>query len=177
MLERLHGGGSFESLATFSDDIRGRRDPVGASLPGELVVFGSDGSDGLFGLWLPKGRSPDAQVPILEIGEGGEGFALAGTDIVSFLMARTAQYLLVLEADTGALDALAFPLELRARWEQMEAQLRAGADSGDPELLQADTRFAADVVAWADPDLPDYSPDPYQRTSVERLRREYGANA
>jgi hypothetical protein len=44
MLDRLRGGGSYESVATFSDEIR----EAGVPLPPEIVVFGGDGSDALF---------------------------------------------------------------------------------------------------------------------------------
>ena len=127
------------------------------TIPEELVVFGNNGADDSFGLWLPRGRRDDDPAPVIKIGEGGEGFAVAGTSLVPFLTGWSAYYLLLLEADGSALSALGVPQRL---W---DAKL-------DEELF-------AELVGWADPDLPDPNPDPYGRpVDVRKLRERYGSD-
>ena len=155
MLDRLRGGGSYASVATLSNDIR----HAGARLPPEIVVFGGDGSDALFGLWLRKGRTARSPAPVIELDISGEPYALVGTDLARFLKGRTAFHLSLSEADPSALDALDVP-----------ENLRVSADEVDDDLFYALRR-------WADPDLPDPRADPYERpTSAEELRRRYGAD-
>lgn len=155
MVERLLGGSNFESVATTSDDVR----EAGAPLPDEVVVFGGDGSEAGFGIWLPRGRI-GAAVPVVEIGEGGGGLALVGTDLPPFLRGWTAYYLVLIEADPTALEALSLPHDLRIPAEEAD-----------------DALFAA-LRKWADPSLPNHDADPYKSpTSVGELRRLYGSGA
>jgi hypothetical protein len=154
-LDRLRGRGRYESVATLSDDIR----EAGAPLPPEVVVFGGDGSDALFGLWLPKGRTPDAPAPVIELDVSGDPYALVGTDLARFLKGRTAYYLILIEADPSALDALGVP-----------KKLRVPGSEADDDLFYA-------LREWADPDLADPRANPYERpTSADELRRRYGAD-
>jgi hypothetical protein len=127
------------------------------TIPEELVVFGDNGSDDSFGLWLPRKRQEDDPAPVIQIAEGGEGFAVAGTSLVPFLTGWSANYLLLLEADRSALSVLGVPQRL---W---DAKL-------DEELF-------AELVGWADPDLSDPNPDPYGRpVDVGKLRTRYGSD-
>jgi hypothetical protein len=130
-------------------------------IPGELVIFGDNGGDESFGLWLPTSRSPADPVPVIEIAEGGEaaveveerdGFAVVGTDLPKFLAGWSAYYLLLLEADTAALEALRVPERF---WNR-----------------EADDLLMSDLLAWADPQLPDRDPHPYQRPVVAQALRE-----
>jgi hypothetical protein len=105
-----------------------------------LVVFGGDGSDGYYGLWLPEQSERQESAPVIELGEIFDDpafMAVAGTGVVPFLAARTVYYLRLYEdlaeAATG-LDILGAPEELRIR------------DEVDDEL------FAA-IYRWADPEL------------------------
>ena len=137
---------SLDELATPAESQADRLREEGWPLPEELVVFGGDGSDGLFGLWLPEGSDGRGSAPVIEIGEIFEEGCMdvAGTGIVPFLAARTAYYLRVCERvsdTTPALDALGVSAELRAA-------------PPDDEL------FAA-IYDWADPELPR-PPDPYK---------------
>jgi hypothetical protein len=130
-------------------------------IPQELVVFGDNGGDESFGLWLPTSRSTTDPVPVIEIAEGGEaaleleerdGFAVIGTGLPNFLTSWSAYYLLLLEAETAALEALSVP---ESFWNR-----------------EADDSLMNDLLAWADPALPDPHPDPYQRPVVARALRE-----
>src|SRR5262249_57471182 len=115
--------------------------------PDEVVMFGGDGSDSLFGLWLPAGSESQESAPVVEVGEIFEEdgcMDVAGTGIVPFLAARTAYYVLLDMdvADTSAaLDVLDVP-----------AALRLGPDP-DEQTLRG-------LYAWAAPQLPG-PPDPY----------------
>jgi SMI1 / KNR4 family (SUKH-1) len=123
------------------------------TIPEELVVFGDNGSDDSFGLWLPRGRREDDPAPVIQIAEVGEGFAVAGTSLLPFLTGWSAYYLLLLDSDRSALSALDVPQRL---WD---------AEPSD------------ELFGWADPDLPDPAPDPYGRpVAVSVLRERYGSD-
>jgi hypothetical protein len=63
-------------------------------------------------------------------------------------------------AGKKALDALGVPANLRAM---------------DPEAEEAELKKK--LYEWADPALPDHSPDPYDRgLTAEQLRNSYGRN-
>jgi hypothetical protein len=111
-------------------------------IPEQLCLAGDNGSGDLFGLWLPS-RTP-MQGAVVQTGEifALDGLALAATSLESFLLAKTAYYLLLLEADVGALDALGLPHALR---------------STDP-----DDETWRDVLKWADPSRPTTPDDPYE---------------
>jgi hypothetical protein len=121
-------------------------------IPKEVVVFGGDGSDGTYGLWLPEGtpRKPDCAV--VEIGEA-KGLALRATNLCSFLTWKTA-YFLLLDGEIKALDAVELPGDLRV-------------DDGDQY---------ARLIRWADPEVPDPLADPYKcPVTVEEMRARFGA--
>jgi hypothetical protein len=110
---------SLDELATPGESAADRLRKEGWPLPDELVVFGGDGLDGRFGLWLPEGSKRRESAPVIGLGEIFEEacMAVAGTGVVPFLAARTAYYLRVYEeaADTTpALDVLGVPAHLRS---------------------------------------------------------------
>ncbi len=124
-------------------------------VPDELLIFGGDGSESTFGLWLPERTTAIADCPVIEL-TTGDAMAIAGTSFCRFLKGRTAYYLLMEEADQEALDALGLPAELQS-------------DEFD------DDHFAQ-IIRWADPDIPDPLPDPYQRgVTVQELRDRFGS--
>jgi hypothetical protein len=111
-------------------------------------MIGGNGSDDLFGLWLPG--DDEARPLAVQVGETFEpaSFAVVGDDLESFLAGWTAYYLLLLgdEIDVGpALDALGVPAQLRVQ----------SSGLGDEDLDA--------LLAWASPHLPDVHPDPYER--------------
>jgi len=141
-------------LVAHSDFLRGCDWPI----PDELVVFGDNGSDDLFGVWLPRDGAPEAPHPIICVGsifEAGS-FAVYGTDLPRFLRAWCGFYLLAFaEEPCPALDALGLPMNIR---------------EGERD---SDEAFAA-CFAWADPGLPHIPPDPYeQRLSADDIRKMY----
>jgi SMI1 / KNR4 family (SUKH-1) len=139
-------------LTTATQQLREWQWPI----PDEILVFGDDGSDSLFGIWIPATHNPIYQHPILEIGEIFEPqcMAIVGTGLLSFLLGRTAFYLMVYGAGLSALDAIDLP-----------ESLRVPEDEQDSELF-------ARLYHWADPDLPSYHPDPYkQGYDAESLTR------
>jgi hypothetical protein len=117
------------------------------AIPDELLIFGDDGAGDQFGIWLPTSR--DASPLIVQVGEiygDDRNLAIVGDDLPSFLLARTAYYLLLLRDDEptdAALDELALPDHLRE------------LGDGDDDLFE--------LLAWANPGLPDPRPDPYER--------------
>ena len=125
------------------------------SLPEELLLFGDDGGDSEFGLWLPdRGASVD-DCPVIELCET-EAMAIAGTGLCNFLKGRTAFYLLAEEAPAKSLDALGLPVELRT------------------DVLYDDD-FSR-IIQWADPTIPDPLPDPFERgVTVEELRSRFNS--
>jgi hypothetical protein len=132
-------------------------------IPAELLVFGDNGADEVFGLWLPIGKDASSPRPVIEVGEIFEpkSFAVVGTSMCRFLRAWTAYYtLLVVKQEdrrTRALDALGVPNDLR--------------------LGIKDELLFRRLFVWADPDLADPNPDPYKRgLSAQDLRRTFGAD-
>jgi len=140
----------------------------GWQIPEELVMFGGNGSDDLFGLWVPKGPG-DGPHPVItggEIFDEEKAFAVMGTNLCRFLKAWTAYYTMLClaeedkEATKNALEALGVP---KALWRFKEHEL-------DDELM-------TNLFIWADPDLPDHNPDPYKRgVTANQLRLAYGSN-
>ena len=128
---------------------------AGWPIPDEVVMFGGDGSDGLFGLWLPAGTERRESAPVVAVGEIFEEGCMdvAGTGIAAFLAARTAYYLVAYmdAADTSeALDVLGVPAEFRTE--------------------EPDEQTFVRIHAWADPELPG-PPDPYEaRLTPDDLR-------
>ena len=151
-------------LIDYSDKLREWKWPI----PEELIAFGGNGSDELFGVWLPTERGPGHPHPIIEVGEIFEdkSFAVVGTDLCKFLTIWTAFYTMLCLPEIStrktkkALDALGVPANLRIM----------NPDEVDEELYGA-------LSKWADPTLPDYNPDPYDRgLTAEQLRASYGQN-
>src|SRR2546427_493444 len=124
-------------LVTLSDQLREWHWPI----PDELLMFGDNGGDEQFGLWLPQRSRTQAPVPVIEEGEVFEPncMAVAATSFVRFLIARTAYHLMGSGGETGALDFLGVPSTMRS-------------DDPNHETLTA-------LVQWADPELVDPSPD------------------
>lgn len=145
--------GSFGGLVRYSDFLRDAHWPI----PDELVVFASDGSDGLFGCWLPQSWPGGDDAPVIEVAEefDAPGLAVVATTLAGFLEATTVYCVQLLEAGAEPLDVLDAPASLR---------------SDDPD---EDLHFGC--LRWASPDLPDPEPDPYERpVPVEELRRLFG---
>ena len=124
-------------------------------VPEELLIFGDDGGDSEFGLWLPRRGATVDDCPVIELCET-EAMAIAGTGLCNFLKGRTAFYLLAEEAPAKSLDALGLPVELRT------------------DVLYDDD-FSR-IIQWADPTIPDPLPDPFERgVTVEELRSRFNS--
>lgn len=111
------------------------------------MVFGGNGADDRFGVWLPGDR--EARPLIVQIGEIFEdaSFAVVGDDLASFLAGWSAFYLLLLgdEVDVGpSLDELVEPAQLRVQSSDLDDDMDA-------------------LLNWATPHLPDVHPDRYER--------------
>jgi hypothetical protein len=122
--------------------------------PQEILVFGDNGSDEQFGIWLPTVHRAGFDDPIIVIGEFDfDMLAIAGTSLVPFLYGWTAYYALMYEVDARILDALGLPAALRV-----------------PERYLDEEAFAR-IRQHYDPGLPDYDPDPYrERSTVAKLK-------
>lgn len=127
-------------LIGFGDRLRA----WGWLIPSELLMFGGNGADELFGVWYPPEASSDDEVPVVMVGSVVEPacLSLAGTDLPRFLVGWSSYYLVLDEAPSRAFDTLGLPASLR----------RARPDAS-----------IASYLAWADPQLPDPDPDPYAR--------------
>lgn len=130
--------------------------------PREMIVFGGNGSDDQFGIWSAKCEQAATSNPIIEIGDfDPHRLAVAGTDLVRFMVGRLAFYLILYHQDgrigADALVALGVPHSL---W-------NAELDDG---LVVA-------VTSWADPTLQDPDPDPYTKPiSASQLCERYGSD-
>ena len=139
----------------------------GWPIPDELLVFGGNGGDELFGIWVPRGSRDDDPHPVISVGAIFEpgSFAVAGTELCRFLLGWTAMYARSYvwdgEADAAALRELGMPLDLSRK------------RKGDA-LSQKGIR---EIFRWADPSLAE-PPNPYgQRLTAERLRKQFGSGA
>lgn len=112
------------------------------TIPDELVVFGGNGSDEQYGIWLPEyGKTPPA---VIEIGEAfdPEYLSVLTLSFTPFLLFQTACHLMIQEeTDPKALDLLSVPASLRS-------------DDPDDEAYEA-------LANWAEPNRPDLSVDAY----------------
>lgn len=124
------------------------------SVPEEFLVFGDDGGDSQFGLWLPEGEAFVDDYPVIELVET-EVMAIAGTSLCRFLKGRTAFYLLAEGAAAKSLDALGLPSELRTE------------DLDDDNFVR--------ITQWADPGIPDPLPDPYKGVTADELRVRFNS--
>lgn len=121
-------------------------------LPEEMLVIGGDGSDGTYGLWIDGDANREPIV--VETIDTGEALAVVGDDLASFLVGRSAYYLL-LYADyfdpSRALDVLELPDSLRR------------TDLDDEHYI--------DVRRWANPNLPSFDWElTYDWWSAEQVR-------
>jgi hypothetical protein len=132
-------------------------------LPPEILVFGGDGSDSAYGLWAADGMIHEPVV--IEIGECFDPmcFTIVGDDLASFLTGRTAYYLLLYASDGFkvmlGLDVLEVPDKL----------LELDFDKQNDELYYG-------LIQWANPDLPDQMPDPYERPMTPAEINDFVAN-
>jgi hypothetical protein len=117
----------------------------GWDIPESLLVFADNGAGHYFAAYTGSAISP-WQCPIVEVGELFEPgcLALAGTDLLRFLVGYTAYYLLVLERP-DLLRSLGVPTTF--------------------ERVEPDDESFAALRAWADPALPNPMGDPY----IDRL--------
>lgn len=120
------------------------------TIPEEVILFGSDGSESSFGIWCPVDQEL-TRYPVVEIA-ATDGLAMVGSSLTRFLIGRTI-CLLLMCADRfdvdEALRILGVPGEIIA------------TERYDPDW--------ANVVGWADPTLPDPDPDPYGELSREAI--------
>jgi hypothetical protein len=144
-------------LLDYSEELRDQDCPIAQ----ELIMFGGDGEDELYGLWYPPEASPQDPTPVIEVGELSEpdSMAVVGTDLPAFMRGwcgyRLAQY----EAPEAALEAIGLPRPLW-RW-PLEAKSHA--------------ETIAPYLAWADPTLPRKNPDSYRdRLDVDGVRALLG---
>lgn len=132
------------ALTTASDFLRTWDWPA----PPELVVFGNDGSDEQYGLWITD--PPVERPPVIDMGAvfEDESFAVAGDDLASFLAGHCGFHLVTYFQEgydlAAALEALGVPKHLR-------------------EMNPNSDRAYVAFLNWASPNLPDKSPDPYER--------------
>jgi hypothetical protein len=117
--------------------------------PEDLIDLGSDGSDGRFGIWaLADGAGSH---PAIEIGEctKGDCLAIVGHTLADYLAARSAFYILgftrFLPRWRQAVDILGLPIDL----------IESFNDRDDDAYFR--------LLNWASPNLPDKTPDPYDK--------------
>ena len=129
----LEGGQPNNQLVTMSAQLRKWEWPI----PDELVLFGDNGGDDVFGAWIPRSSHPARTCLVVGTGEASGLLAIYGTTLARFLRASSAVHLC--DNPGGALNALGVPGDLR-----------------DPQM--PDEAVAA-IFRWADPDLPHVPPD------------------
>jgi hypothetical protein len=147
--------GSQLRLIDYSEWLRDAEWPI----PPEVLMFGGDGSDELFGLWYPRESSPGDPTPVVEIGSIFEPdcMAVAATSLSAFLRAWSGYFLAMCEAPEPALEALGLPKSL---W-------------GQPSKLHSEA--IAPYLAWADPELQRKNPDSYRdRLDADGVRALLG---
>ena len=142
------------SLVQSSDFLRKAKWPI----PDDAVVFGDDGSDDLFALWLPRVR--DEGPIVIAVGSIFQpgSFSIVGTSLPRFLRSRTAYYLLVEECDATAFDAIALPKRFR---------------ECDPDKL--DDKVYEEIFRWSDPTLPNLPLSPYDAHLTADDVRKFGS--
>ena len=139
---------------------------VGWPLPEELVLFGDEGADNMYGIWMP-GSSEEPIV--VECGACFEDpcMAVAGDDIPSFLLGHSADYFLTTASDfyetEPMLDVLGVPAELRSFEREPMGSITA-PDGRELGVVYIDPEVSLRLIRWANPGLPDPEPDPYDRS-------------
>jgi hypothetical protein len=130
------------TVANAADKLRSWDWPV----PEQLVVFGDDGQGDSFGVWLPADGG--ARPVVVQIGQVFEEacMAVVGDDLASFLRGWGAYYAALTEDEEVIEEVPEFrlPDELALK------------DDGSDEEFHA-------IMRWANPNLPDPRPDPYER--------------
>lgn len=129
-------------------------------IPKEVLVFGDNGSDDQFGLWMPTTKNKNLAQPIIQIGEIFEPgcMAFAGSSLLNFLLTYTSLYLMLEEGFESALDLLGVPKKLRTN------------DPDDDDFVK--------IRNWADPNLTGYSPDPYEcKYDAEEIKKILSTNS
>ena len=111
------------------------------TIPDEVVVFGGNGGDEVFGLWIPRGSDPE-KAPVVLISDedftDDPGYGLIGSTFTRFFASWTAMYLIITEANEAALEALGVPNDIQ---------------EDDEEILDR-------IIAWGDPTLAGDCHDP-----------------
>lgn len=132
----------------------------GWQVPNEVFVFGGDGSESVFGCWLPKAAENPDDAPIIQIAGPNSNMdymAVAATSFVALAKWRTAYYLLMDHPKyAAALEVLGLPKNLQ------------NDDPDDDTLIE--------IGKWADPEHPHFPPDAYKaQVSVQWTRDNFGA--
>ena len=137
-------------------------------IPQEIRLFAHNGSEEVYGIWLPACGNPSFSHPIIEVGELFDDgcMGVVGTNLISFLRGRAAFHLVYNERDElaeggeklsrlqTALDMLQVPQSLRG-------------DNFDDEMPP--------FRKWADPQLPDPDGTSYsQRYTITDLKQLFG---
>jgi hypothetical protein len=119
------------------------QEPSGWQYPREVVVFGQSKTGGFFGFW--KSTPATKRGAIVEIGHLYEPrcMALAATSLTRFLLSQTAYHLLRRGVNSGALDALGLPQDLRVERPLPKSHYEA-------------------VIRWADPERPQSPVSPFE---------------
>ncbi len=151
---------------------------VGWPLPEELVLFGDEGADNMYGIWMP-GSSEEPIV--VECGACFEEpcMAVAGDDIPSFLLGHSADYFLTTASDfydvEPMLDVLGLPAELRSFEREAMGSITA-TDGRELGVVYIDPEVSLRLIRWANSGLPDREPDPYDRNWTVDQINEFVAN-
>jgi hypothetical protein len=128
-------------------------------IPNEVLLFGDNGSESLYGFWIPDADRNNI-LPIIEIGELFEPdcMSLVATNLENFLVVQTAYFLMV------------YSDELRVVAENALKLL------GIPQILWSydpDDETLKELRRWADPHLPNYEANPYSdRLNLDNLRTQ-----
>jgi len=141
-------GTIYAGFGTFYD----AQSATGWEYPREVVVFGTTMTGGCFGFWnsIPATR----RGTIVEIGHIRESrcMALSATSLIRFLLSQTAYHLLRRGVNSGALDALGLPQDLRVDRPLPKSHYEA-------------------IIRWADPGRPKSPVNPFgARLDLARVR-------
>ena len=121
----------------------------GWTLPPELVLFASDGSDQMFGIWMPlEGDDPNVVVALdLAPDAASRSFWIVGESLLAFLTGWTTAYA---HLHHGAVyELLQTPPAL-----QQPVQEQVLVDSAGHNVADEDEALFSRVLAFASPTLP-----------------------